>query len=132
MAQSIDTASIYKTTAGRSAIMAWYDAKIKAFSITTESQDVSIQAGQTHITIAGENDAPPLIVLHGGFMNGVSMESVIVHFSKNHRVYAIDIIGMPGKSAETRLAVKGNDYSEWLVEVMQQLGLEKQQFPFWH
>lgn len=120
--------SIYNSAAGRSAVMAWYNTKLNNLSIETEGQEVSTWAGQTHITVAGDAKAPPLIILHGMNMNGPSMAKAIIAFSKTHCVYAIDIIGMPGKSAGTRPSRVGNDYSRWLIEVMEQLYLQRADF----
>lgn len=120
--------SIYKSATGRSAVMEWYNTKLSSISIQTKSQEVSTAAGQTHIIIAGDTKAPPLIVLHGMNMNGPSMANAIIALSRTHCVYAIDIIGMPGKSACTRPSRAGNDYSRWLAEVMEQLDLQSAGF----
>lgn len=120
---TMGNASIYKSTTGRSALMEWYNAKLSSISIHTEGQEVSTSFGKTHIVIAGDSEAPPLIVLHGMNMNGPSMANAMVALSKTHRVYAIDIIGMPGKSADTRPSRAGNDYAQWLVDVLEQLNL---------
>ena len=128
MIQTMGNASIYKSAAGRSAVMEWYNTKLSSISIQTEGQEVSTSAGQTHIIIAGDTKAPPLIVLHGMNMNGPSMANAIIALSKTHCVYAIDIIGMPGKSAGTRPSRAGNDYSRWLAEVMEQLYLQSADF----
>ena len=61
-------------------------------------------------------------------MNGPAMAKAIIALSETYRVFAIDIIGMPGKSASTRPARSGNDYPLWLAEVMAQLNIEKATF----
>lgn len=116
--------SVYKSSASLSAVMAWYSAKLGAMPVQTECREVSTYAGQTHIIVAGDVDAPPLMVLHGMNMNGPAMAGAIAALSETHRVYAIDIIGMPGKSAGTRPPRAGNGYPRWLMEVMEQLSLQ--------
>jgi len=120
--------SIYKSAAGHSAIMAWYNSKLSNLPSHTQSQVVSTFAGQTHIIIAGDTKLPPLIMLHGMNMNGPSMAQAIIALSKTHCVYAVDIIGMPGKSAATRPSRTGQDYPRWLMEVMEQLKLQSANF----
>ena len=97
------TTSIYRTAAGRAAIMAWYDRKLAALPVHAESRLVSTSFGPTRLVVAGPPDAPPVVVLHGMQMNA-AMVAALVTLSRTHRVYAIVIIGMPGKSAEVRLA----------------------------
>lgn len=120
--------SIYRSDAGQSAVMDWYDAKLHSISIPIECRHVPTHAGQTHIIATGAVDAPPLILLHGMNMNGPAMASAIVALSRIHRVYAIDIIGMPGRSAETRPSRAGTGYPRWLIDVMQQTDLTSADF----
>ena len=108
--------------------MQWYDTKLNSLPVQVESRVVNSYAGQTHILVTGSVDNPPLIVLHGMNMNAVTMDSAIVALSKSHRVYAIDIIGMPGKSAGTRPNRQGPGYPKWLAEVMEQLELSQASF----
>jgi len=46
-------------------------------------------------------------------------------FSKTHHVFAVDIIGEAGFSAPNRPSYGSGAYSEWLAELVQNLGLEK-------
>lgn len=103
--------------------MAWYEAKLEQIPVSIETKVIDTFVGHTQITLAGAADAPPLIVLHGANMNGPAMANEIVAFSKTHRVYALDLIGMPGKSAESRLSLANDEYSRWLATVMDQLKL---------
>ena len=45
--------------------------------------------------------------------------------NKTHKVYAIDIIGEPGKSSEARPLLAGANYTQWLVDVLDNLGIGK-------
>ncbi|WP_242824053.1 alpha/beta fold hydrolase [[Clostridium] dakarense] len=44
---------------------------------------------------------------------------------KNHRVYAVDMPGEPGKSDENQIPFNGDDFSNWLNEVFNSLEIEK-------
>ena len=37
---------------------------------------------------------------------------------KDFHIYAVDMVGHPGKSAETSLPAKGYDYGQWVSEVI--------------
>ena len=57
-------------------------------------------------------------------MNSVMWLSDIEKYSKSYRVYAIDILGEPGKSDESRHLLSGSHYAEWLENVFKELSLE--------
>lgn len=120
--------SIFKSEQGRMAIMEWYDAQVQKLPVTTESKMVDTSAGQTHVLIAGPQEAPPMVVLHGNNMNAATMGDVVSALADTHRIYALDIIGMPGKSAGTRLPNTDGSYAQWLLETLDQLGVQQAVF----
>jgi len=120
--------SIFKSTQGRSAVMEWYDTQLKKLPIKAESLMVETFAGKTHLLMAGPQEAPPIVLMHGTNMNAVAMADAMIALSETYRIYALDIIGMPGKSAETRLSHVSNDYARWLLEVLDQLKLQQANF----
>ncbi len=89
---------------------------------------VSTPVGHTHVLVAGPVHAPPVILLHGMNMNALVMDTALVTLAASYRVYAIDIIGMPGRSAERRLPRHGSAYPQWLAAVMDQLALPAARF----
>lgn len=120
---TIRSTSVFRRLHGQAAIFAWYDQQRAALPIATDSSLIGTSVGPTHVLVAGAAEAPPLVLLHGMNMNGVAMKEALVRLSSTHRVYALDIIGMPGKSAEVRLTRSGDAYARWLVEVLDGLGL---------
>lgn len=64
-------------------------------------------------------------MLHGSSTNSAMWIGDIEKLSKNYRVYAVDILGEPGKSEENRPDLKGHYYGKWLDEVFDALGIEK-------
>ncbi|MGM0588052.1 MAG: alpha/beta hydrolase [Bacteroidota bacterium] len=116
--------SIYKSKQGRVAILSWYDQRVESLDVEVESHYVGTRFGRAHLLSAGPTDAPPVILLHGMNMNGACWGHAMRQLSADFRVYAVDIIGMPGKSAGTRPARKGDGYPHWLQEVMEQLQLD--------
>jgi 2-hydroxy-6-oxonona-2,4-dienedioate hydrolase len=97
-------------------------------SIPTGSRMVETSSGLTHVITAGPSDAPPLVMLHGMNGNAMTMAPAIVALARSHHVYAVDTIGMPGRSAETRLPRAGDGYPGWLLEVLDRLGLARAGF----
>ena len=52
----------------------------------------------THVIVSGPKDAPPLVLLHGYMATSAMWSPNIGDFSKDYRVYAIDVMGQPSKS----------------------------------
>jgi pimeloyl-ACP methyl ester carboxylesterase len=125
----MNTASIYKTPAGEREIMALYDAVLARWPVTHETFNLPTRHGDTFIIASGEKSAPPLILLHGAASNAVSWVGDIAEYSSYFRVYAVDLPGEPGKSAQNRPAWDGPGYTEWLEDVLD--GLEVQKRPCW-
>ena len=74
---------------------------------------------------SGEKTAPPLILLHGSGSNAVSWAGDVAQYSLSFRVYAVDIPGEPGKSAEKRFPWDGPAYAEWLEDILDELQINK-------
>lgn len=110
------------------AIMEWYDSQVQKLPVQTESKMIETFAGQTHVLVAGPQEAPPVVLLHGTNMNAVAMADAMIALAETYRLYVLDIIGMPGKSAETRLSHVSNGYAQWLLEVLGQLKLQQANF----
>lgn len=103
--------------------MRWYDTHLQQVSVPVESRMVPTHVGDTHVLMAGPVHAPPVVLLHGMNMNALVMDTALVTLAANYRVYALDIIGMPGRSAERRLPREGPAYPQWLTAVLDQLAL---------
>jgi pimeloyl-ACP methyl ester carboxylesterase len=124
----MNATSVFKSEQGRMAIMEWYDAQVQTLPVQTESKKVETSAGHTHVLVAGPQDAPPVVVLHGNNMNAATMGDVISVLADTYRIYALDIIGMPGKSAGTRLPHTDRSYAQWLLETLDQLAVQQAAF----
>jgi 2-hydroxy-6-oxonona-2,4-dienedioate hydrolase len=120
--------SIYKSPAGEEAVLRWYAQQVASSSCAVEPVDLDTPSGRTHVLAAGAAEAAPVVILHGMNMNAAVMTEAIQKLAGNHRVYAVDIIGMPGRSAGTRHSRRGEDYPRWLEAVLAGLGLESAAF----
>ncbi len=120
--------SIYKSPAGERAIMAWYDSALARWPVPYETFNVPTRLGDTFVLASGasgkESDAP-LILLHGAGTNSAMWAGDIATYSRQYRVYAVDLLGEPGKSAPNRPAWDGPAYAEWLADVLDALKVEK-------
>ncbi len=121
----MNTQSIYKSAVGKKEIMALYDAVLAGWPVAYETCTLLTRHGDTFVIASGERESPPLVLLHGSASNAVSWVGDVVEYSKHFRVYAVDIPGEPGKSAENRPDWSGLDFSEWLEDVLDGLKIQR-------
>jgi len=116
--------SIYKSEAGKSEILSFYDGLISDWPEPFEPRIISTKFGDTFILCSGNGKAQPLVLLHGTDSNSAMWKADVTEYSKKYRVFCIDIIGECGKSSENRPDWKGNNYSDWLSEVFTKLDIK--------
>lgn len=115
--------SIYKSANGRVTVQAAYDKLLSQLPADIEQHYVTTSQGPTFVLAAGKLDAPPLVFFHGSLSNSITWRWELTRLAPKFRVYAIDMIGEAGKSAEARPSLHSDAYSQWLREVFQQLGV---------
>lgn len=117
--------TFYTSETARQEILQLYDKKLQELNIEHESLFVETSFGKTHILVTGNTNNPPLILVHGS--NGcapIALETY-PNLSKKYRVYAVDVLAQPNKSAETRLSMKDLSYGKWMHEIIAQLQLKE-------
>ena len=117
--------SLFKSEKGRKEIFQLYDEKLASLDMDCEYMTVNTRFGATNIVVAGALENPPIILVHGS--NGcapISLETY-PNLYKSYRVYAVDVLAQPNKSAETRLSMKDDSYGEWMNEVIDSLNLDE-------
>jgi len=120
--------AVYKNKDGYNQMMSLYKDYMAKWTIPYKELNVKTSWGTTHVIKAGQKNKKPLIVLHGGGTNQSLMFAYIDRMTKNHLVYAIDIIGEPGKSIPLKLFKEPKDLAQWLNEVLIDLKIEKADF----
>jgi pimeloyl-ACP methyl ester carboxylesterase len=114
----------FKTLAGEAAYRAVYDAEMKSWPVPYEEIDVPSRFGTTHVIACGPKDAPPLVLLHGYMATATMWSPNIAPFSKEHRVYAVDVMGQPSKSVPDEPICNAADFVSWLTATLDALRLD--------
>jgi pimeloyl-ACP methyl ester carboxylesterase len=108
-----------------SAIDEWYTEELEKLPVHCKSITLKTHSGLTHLLQAGDPSAPPLVLLHGRAVNACVWRDFIADYARDHCVYALDVVGEGGKSDAPHPFTWSKGYAEWLVEVLDQLELEK-------
>lgn len=117
--------SAFKTPDGEAKFLAAYDAAMKLWPAPYEEIDVPSCFGTTHVVASGPKTAPPLVLLHG-YMATLTMWSPnIAALSRDHRVYAVDVMGQPNKSHPREPIRNAADFVSWLTATLDALQLDR-------
>ena len=119
----IVTSSIWKSPVAAAEVLGRYEELVAAWPLPAETRGLPTRAGDTFVIVWGAESGPPLVLLHGTGSNSAMWMGDVARYGKNHRVYAIDIPGEPGKSEDRRMDIQGEAHAVWLEEVLDGLGL---------
>ncbi len=119
---------MYKTAEGRQAIMEWYADVVAKLEIEVQSRYVETRFGRTHMLVAGPEDGKPLVLIPGIAGCAPLWRRQLPDFAKHFRVYALDIVGQPGKSDPVCPSFLSDDFPNWMVDVLDAMGIERAHF----
>lgn len=112
------TESIYKSPQAQEQILGIYERFLAALPFKNDQFMIPTRHGQTFCLACGDENNPPLILIHGSGSNSAVWAGEFPEYNKHFRVYALDIIGEPGKSEANRPSLHGPAYAEWLLDIM--------------
>lgn len=92
---------LYKTNQLKADLQRVYDEKMEKWPVSYETQFVECAGGNAFVVICGPEDTPPVLLFHAASMGSWSWLYNVEELAQDHRVYAIDYIGEPGKSIVT-------------------------------
>ncbi len=100
-----------------------YRQKLDGLSLSYELMTIETSFCDTNIVIAGTEENPPLVLIHGNFGCAPSAIEVMVELVAHFRIYVVDIPGQPNLSAKCKFNMKDNSYGEWMYEILSRLGV---------
>ena len=117
--------SIYRSPRGRAEVLELYNEALTRLGVEYEELAVGTRFGDTHVLATGPQEAPPVMILPGGnFLNPTCLRWFVA-LAEDHRLYAPDIVGQPGKSAQVRPSSEGDGHAWWVEDILDGLGLER-------
>jgi pimeloyl-ACP methyl ester carboxylesterase len=125
-AHRVEAVPIFGTEENRAQLRAMYDEGLRRWPVPFETFFVPGRYGKTHVIASGDVGSPPLILLHPMGAGGFMWSPIVAALSAKRRVYAVDTIGDVGRSEledPDRYPKRGSDYSAWLDDVYEGLGI---------
>ena len=90
--------------------------------------DIATSFGDVRVYLfvkKGLETKPPLVLLHGHYASSIMWQPNLYTFMEEGPVYAVDLLGEPGKSIQRKPILKEAHRALWLLEVLQKLQLKK-------
>ncbi|WP_431922007.1 alpha/beta fold hydrolase [Amycolatopsis tucumanensis] len=107
----------------RVAYDAAYDRGFAALPAPAEQRDVATAFGTARVYRFGEPGPAPMVLLPGRAGTTIMWEPNLPAFIARGPVYALDLIGEPGRSEQTAPIRDADDQAAWLGTVLATLGL---------
>jgi len=120
-----NTSVMFVDADAKSRMAAWFETFRSTLQVPTESRFVETPEGRTHVLVAGPEEAPPLVCLHGALASSAQLLPELGPLVERHRIYAIDVVGQSVMSADRRIDVRDDSYGHWLSAVCAGLGLTR-------
>ena len=117
--------SVFKSPQAEAAYMTAYDRALEKWPVPYEEKYVPTSYGDTYMIMSGPADREPLILLHGAGSNATHWSLNVAALVQSYRVYALDILGWPGRSKPLKAHSDRTEYADWLTEVLDALTIKK-------
>ncbi|ALG08430.1 alpha/beta fold hydrolase [Kibdelosporangium phytohabitans] len=101
---------------------AGYEALALKWPVASETLDVQTRYGPTRVRRSGTAQGTPIVLLAGMMGTSLSWYPYVAELAARHTVHAIDAIGEPGRSIQTRALETDDDMAAWLDDVLTALG----------
>ncbi|MHA2238841.1 MAG: alpha/beta fold hydrolase [Candidatus Hodarchaeales archaeon] len=115
----------FKSEAGLNKYLDAYKVILDNWPVEYQISEISTRFGTTHVIGCGSWTSPPLLLLPAAGLSSTLWIHNIADLSTHFRVYAIDILGEPGKSKQEKLLRERVDAAEWLIDVLEGLQIKK-------
>jgi len=115
----------FKSSQGEARYMAAYETGLRLWTIPFEEKDIPGRFGSTHLVACGPQDAPPLVLLHSALANLTAWAYNAADLSRDYRVYALDVMGQPGRSIPDQPIRRREDLVEWLTTILNALKIDR-------
>ncbi|KAB1069029.1 alpha/beta hydrolase [Tamlana haliotis] len=101
-----------------------YNQALNLWPVPYTEDTVDTPYGPAHVIISGPEDGKQMVLLHGMDASSTMWYPNIKALSEKHRVYAIDFLMEPGKSALTKNALTSEEIIIWYNSIFEHYHLK--------
>ncbi|NMD94985.1 alpha/beta hydrolase [Rhodococcus sp. BL-253-APC-6A1W] len=114
----------FAATDAGTAFYSAYDTVLGNWPVEVTPLELESDFGTTRVNVCGLSHAPPVVLLHGGGDTSTVWFNNVAALAGHYRVFAVDIIGDPGRSVGHGKPVRTvEDLLAWLDSVATSAGL---------
>jgi pimeloyl-ACP methyl ester carboxylesterase len=121
----------FRSLGGARRYLRAYEQVLARWPVAHQELEVPTPFGATHVIVSGPEAAPPLVLLHATGTSSTGWLLNVGALSQRYRVYAVDILGEPGKTRQARLLRDRADGASWVLAVLDGLGLDRVRLAGW-
>ncbi len=114
---------VYRSAEAAGAVEAQYRRALERWPVPKAELRLRTCQGPTFVLACGPDSAPPVMLLHGSQANSAAWLPDIALWATKFRLFAVDMIGEAGLSAQVRPELAGDAHALWLDDVFEGLGL---------
>lgn len=123
--KTIDNPGFYKDNQSRQEYLSIYESILEDWPVPYNEIYVETSSSITFVLNWGSEENPPLVLLHPNLCSSVDFKFLAETLSEKYNVFAIDVIGEPGRTEITSRPRERSEYMDWLNEVLDELQLDK-------
>ncbi len=116
--------NVWRDEVARVRLVRWFDRFRDRIQPPVESLKVPSRFGPSHVLLAGQTDAPPLICLHAMRTGSAFLVSELNPLLDRFRIIAPDLPGQSVHGPQIRLSLKDDAHARWLCDVLDSLDLD--------
>jgi len=116
---------VFRSAEAAAAVERQYRRLLESWPVPSWQTTLPTCQGPTFVIACGPEDGPPVVLLHGSQANSASWMFDVALWAGMFRLYAVDMIGEAGLSAQVRPELAGDAHARWLDDVFKGLGLSR-------
>ena len=117
--------AVFRSAQAAAAVERQYRRVLLSWPVPSSQTILPTCQGPTFVIACGPEDGPPVVLLHGSQANSASWMFDAALWAGRFRLYAVDMIGEAGLSAQVRPELAGDAHARWLDDVFAGLGLSR-------
>lgn len=115
---------VFRSGAAAEQVMAQYRQVLDQWPVPKSEIYVPTREGPTFVVACGQEDAAPVVLLHGSQANSAAWMPDVTLWSTKFRLFAVDMIGEAGLSPRVRPDLAGDTHALWLDDVLRGLNIQ--------